>query len=133
MVQIQPNKDFLGAKESFHTEVSSLDTLLAYTEKDDTEDMFEVSIFAELFREMLEARFGRGILRTLETLEREDRRVGSALVALLLSLSACAIPMHSSLCVTTYLDLVCSSLPSETCMHSGEHRWLWFLLWGVSL
>ena len=104
-MQIQPNKDFLGAKESFHTEVSSLDTLLAYTEKDDTEDMFEVSIFAELFREMLEARFGRGILRTLEALEREDRQVGGALVAPPLSLIACAIPMHSSLCVPTYLDL----------------------------
>ena len=75
MVQIQANKDSLGSKESFHAEVSTLDTLLGYTEKDDREGAFEASLFAELFREMLEARFGRSILRTLELLEREDRWV----------------------------------------------------------
>ena len=72
---MQPNKAFLGEKESFKVDVASLDTLLAYTEKDDKEAMFEVSIFAELFREMLEARFGQGILRVLEVLEKEDRLV----------------------------------------------------------
>ena len=87
MVQIQPNKDFLGSKESFHAEVSSLDTLLGYTEKDDREGMFEVSVFAELFREMLEARFGQGILRTLEVLEKEDRKVLPP-IALMLSCNA---------------------------------------------
>ena len=75
MVQVQPNKAFLGEKESFKVDIASLDTLLAYTEKDDKEAMFEVSIFAELFREMLEARFGQGILRVLEVLEKEDRLV----------------------------------------------------------
>lgn len=75
MVQVQPNKAFLGDKESFKVDVASLDTLLAYTDKDDKEAMFEVSIFAELFREMLEARFGQGILRVLEVLEKEDRLV----------------------------------------------------------
>ena len=77
MVQIQPNKDFLGSKDSFQAEVSNVDALLAYSEKDDKEGMFEVSVFAELFREMLEARFGRSILRTLEVLEKEDRQVCS--------------------------------------------------------
>ena len=77
MVQIQPNKDFLGGKDSFQAEVSNVDALLAYSEKDDKEGMFEVSVFAELFREMLEARFGRSILRTLEVLEKEDRQVRS--------------------------------------------------------
>ena len=72
---MQPNKAFLGDKESFQVDVASLNTLLAYTDKDDKEAMFEVSIFAELFREMLEARFGQGILRVLEVLEKEDRLV----------------------------------------------------------
>ena len=78
MVHIHPNQGFLGPKESFRVDAASLDALLAYTEKDDREPTFEVSIFAELFREMLEARFGRGILRTLELLERQDRQVRAA-------------------------------------------------------
>ena len=78
MVHIHPNQEFLGPKEPFRVDVASLDALLAYTEKDDREPTFEVSIFAELFREMLEARFGRGILRTLELLERQDRQVRAA-------------------------------------------------------
>ena len=77
-VHIHPNQEFLGPKESFRVDVANLDTLLAYTEKDDREPTFEVSMFAELFREMLEARFGRGILRTLELLERQDRQVRAA-------------------------------------------------------
>ena len=78
MVHIHPNQEFLGPKESFRVDVASLDALLAYTEKDDREPTFEVSVFAELFREMLEARFGRGILRTLELLERQERQVRAA-------------------------------------------------------
>ena len=78
MVHIHPNQEFLGSKESFRVDVASLDALLAYTEKDDRESTFEVSVFAELFREMLEAKFGRGILRTLELLERQDRQVLAA-------------------------------------------------------
>ena len=78
MVHIRPNQEFLGPKESFRVDVASLDALLAYTEKDDGEPTFEVSVFAELFREMLEARFGRGILRTLELLERQERQVHAA-------------------------------------------------------
>ena len=78
MVHIHPNQEFLGPKESFRVDVASLDALLSYTEKDDREPAFEVSVFAELFREMLEVRFGRGILRTLELLERQDRQVRAA-------------------------------------------------------
>lgn len=74
-VEIQPNKDFLGPKESFQVEVANLDTLLDYTEKDDREMTFEVLVFGELFKEMLQARFGCGILRTLEMLEKQDRQV----------------------------------------------------------
>ena len=77
-VHIHPNKEFLGPKESFRADVASLDALLAYTEKDDREPAFEASVFAELFREMLDARFGRGILRTLELLDKQDRQVRAA-------------------------------------------------------
>ena len=115
-MQIQPNKDFLGAKESFHAEVSSLDTLLGYTEKDDREGMFEVSVFAELFREMLEARFGRGILRTLEVLEKEDRRVWPRSAAfLLLNLLLC-LARAGVICLPRHLDLALSFVHPGPCM-----------------
>ncbi len=93
---MQPNKAFLGEKESFKVDVADLDTLLAYTEKDDKEAVFEVSIFAELFREMLEARFGQGILRVLEVLEKEDRLVCHQKQNSILTLSVLSAVQHCS-------------------------------------
>lgn len=115
MVHIQANNDFLGSKESFHAEVSTLDTLLGYTEKDDREGAFEASVFAELFREMLEARFGRSILRTLELLEKEDRWVWPK-SARVLSLVALAVLMHDSLYNHSCLYLYSTGLPFVPCM-----------------
>ncbi|GAX78377.1 hypothetical protein CEUSTIGMA_g5819.t1 [Chlamydomonas eustigma] len=46
----------------------TLESLLEYREEDNKEAMFEVSLFAEMFKEMLQTRFGLGILRTLPTI-----------------------------------------------------------------
>ncbi|MCO5553528.1 hypothetical protein L7F22_007050 [Adiantum nelumboides] len=59
----------------------SLDGLLDYDERDKEESTFELSLFAEVFQEMLQYRFGCHILEALETLHRswlgrkkEDRK-----------------------------------------------------------
>jgi hypothetical protein len=41
----------------------TLDGLLDYTPSDTSETTFEVSLFAEAFRDMLHLRFGRALLR----------------------------------------------------------------------
>ncbi|KAH7424227.1 hypothetical protein KP509_12G096000 [Ceratopteris richardii] len=48
----------------------SLDGLLDYDERDKEESTFELSLFAEVFQEMLQHRFGSHILGTLESLHR---------------------------------------------------------------
>ncbi|PRW20657.1 SWI SNF-related matrix-associated actin-dependent regulator of chromatin subfamily A 1 isoform X1 [Chlorella sorokiniana] len=47
----------------------SLDALLDYDDEDNREGSFEVALFAELFQEMLQQRFGRAILRALDAID----------------------------------------------------------------
>jgi LAIKA domain len=47
----------------------SLEGLLDYSEDDTREASFEVALAAELFLEMLQTRFGRGLLRGLHVIE----------------------------------------------------------------
>ena len=49
--------------------VLSLSRLLDYQEDDTQESSFEVSVFAEMFRLMLDVRFGCGICRVLAQLQ----------------------------------------------------------------
>ncbi|CAL8469862.1 g9404 [Coccomyxa elongata] len=74
MVEVRPDKDFWGRKEPrFGAAALSLDELLQYDEDDSKEGAFEVAAFAELFREMLEARFGRGLARCLAAIGAKER------------------------------------------------------------
>ena len=66
-----PNKDFLDKKSKFAMDVLPLEALLDYNEDDTKESHFEVSMFAELFKEMLQTRFARGMLRALAVLDHE--------------------------------------------------------------
>ena len=66
-----PNKDFLDKKSKFGVDVLPLEALLDYNEDDTKESHFEVSLFAELFKEMLQTRFARGLLRALAILDHE--------------------------------------------------------------
>lgn len=76
MVEVCPDKDFWGRKEPrFGAAAMSLDELLQYDEDDNKEGAFEVAAFAELFREMLEARFGRGLARCLAAIGAKEREV----------------------------------------------------------
>ena len=68
---IWPNKDFLDKKSKFGVDVLPLEALLDYNEDDTKEGHFEVSVFAELFKEMLQTRFARGLLRALAILDHE--------------------------------------------------------------
>ena len=49
----------------------SLRGLLDYTEDDTAVATFEASMFGELFLEMLQARFGQAILRTLPPISQQ--------------------------------------------------------------
>ena len=62
-----------SSKERFAALATSLEGLLEYTLDDAREATFEASLFGELFREMLDARFGGGLLRALRALEAEVR------------------------------------------------------------
>lgn len=66
-----PNKDFLDKRSTFGLEILPLDALLDYNEDDTKESHFELSIFAEMFKEMLQTRFARGLIRGLAILEQE--------------------------------------------------------------
>ncbi len=73
---MRPDKDFWGRKEPrFGAAALSLEELLQYDEDDSKEGAFEVAAFAELFREMLEARFGRGLSRCLAAIGAKEREV----------------------------------------------------------
>ncbi|KAL4433711.1 hypothetical protein ABPG75_000152 [Micractinium tetrahymenae] len=52
----------------------TLDSLLDYDDEDYGEHAFEVSLFAEMFQEMLQQRFGRALLRALAALEPKLKR-----------------------------------------------------------
>eukprot|EP01080_Neovahlkampfia_damariscottae_P008293 gene8293-117_t len=51
----------------------SLDELLSYTKDDKSENMFEISLFAESFHEMLQMMFGNIILETLKSTKKADQ------------------------------------------------------------
>ena len=72
-VEVKVNREFLGKKEKFAALGISLDGLLEYTEDDTREPTFEVSMFGELFQDMLDTRFGRGLLRAFAVLEKQVR------------------------------------------------------------
>ena len=66
-----PNKDFIDKRIKFGIDVLSLEALLEYSEDDMKESHFEVSMFAEMFKEMLQTRFARGLMRGLAVIEQE--------------------------------------------------------------
>lgn len=70
-----PNKDFCDKRTKFGIDVLSLEALLDYSEDDVKECHFEVSLFAEMFKEMLQTRFARGLMRGVAVIEQE---VGTA-------------------------------------------------------
>ena len=72
-VEVKVNREFLGKKEKFAALGISLDGLLEYTEDDTREPTFEASMFGELFQDMLDTRFGRGLLRSFAVLEKQVR------------------------------------------------------------
>ena len=74
-MSLWPNKDFLDKKSKFGVDVLPLEALLDYNEDDTKESHFEVSVFAELFKEMLQTRFARGMLRALAMLDHEASKV----------------------------------------------------------
>ena len=66
-----PNKDFLDKRTKFSMDVLPLEALLDYSENDVKECHFEVSMFGELLKEMLQTRFARGLIRGMATIEQE--------------------------------------------------------------
>jgi len=66
-VAVKPGQ--VGEKERFTAVSMSLDALLTYDQGDTKEGSVEVGLFAEFFREMLDARYGRGLLRCLAAIE----------------------------------------------------------------
>lgn len=68
-----PNKDFLDKRTKFGIDVLPLEALLHYSEDDTKECHFEVSMFAEMFREMLQTRFARGLMRGVAVIEQQVR------------------------------------------------------------
>jgi len=68
-VEVVVRPDFLGEKERFTAVSMSLDSLLKYDQGDTQEGSVEVGLFAEFFREMLDARYGCGLLRCLAVIE----------------------------------------------------------------
>ena len=68
-----PNKNFLDKRTKFGIDILPLESLLDYSEDDTKECHFEVSMFAEMFREMLQTRFARGLMRGLAVIEQQVR------------------------------------------------------------
>ncbi|KAK9843771.1 hypothetical protein WJX81_005663 [Elliptochloris bilobata] len=71
VVAVKADAAWLGRKDRFAALATSLEGLLEYTLDDSREATFEASLFGELFREMLDARFGGGLMRGLRHLEAE--------------------------------------------------------------
>ncbi|XP_078499320.1 cell division cycle and apoptosis regulator protein 1 isoform X6 [Lissotriton helveticus] len=70
---VHPNREAKNGK--FDCSVMSLSVLLDYRLEDNKEHSFEVSLFAELFNEMLQRDFGVRIYKALLTLpERDDKK-----------------------------------------------------------
>ena len=70
-LDLWPNKDFADKRGKFGLEVLPLEALLDYNEDDTKESHFELSVFAEIFKEMLQTRFARGLIRGLAVIEHE--------------------------------------------------------------
>ena len=70
-VEVAVRPGFLGGKEKFSAEGMSLEALLAYDQGDTKEWSVEVGLFAEFFQEMLDACYGRALLRCIAAIERE--------------------------------------------------------------
>ncbi|GIL55898.1 hypothetical protein Vafri_11330, partial [Volvox africanus] len=68
MTFTQPGRGTNGGQSRVTLSSCSLEQVLEYGEDDTREASFEVAVFAELFREMLQQRYGRALLRTLSTL-----------------------------------------------------------------
>ncbi len=68
-----PSQEAVDRKSRYEVLSMSLRGLLDYTEDDVAEATFEASMFGELFLEMLQARFGRAILRTLPLIAEQAR------------------------------------------------------------
>jgi len=66
-----PKKDFLDKRTKFGMDVLPLEALLDYSENDVKECHFEVSMFGELLKEMLQTRFARGLVRGMAIMEQE--------------------------------------------------------------
>ena len=66
-----PSQDGLDRRLRLEVLSMSLRGLLDYTEDDVAEATFQASIFGELFLEMLQARFGRAILRALPSVAQQ--------------------------------------------------------------
>ncbi|KAK9859788.1 hypothetical protein WJX84_005175, partial [Apatococcus fuscideae] len=65
------SQEGVDRKSRFEVLGMSLRGLLDYTEDDTAAATFEASMFGELFLEMLQARFGRAILRTLPSISQQ--------------------------------------------------------------
>ena len=66
-----PNKEFVDKRSKFGIDVLPLEALLDYNEDDVKESHFEVSMFGEMFKEMLQTRFARGLIRGMAIIEQE--------------------------------------------------------------
>jgi hypothetical protein len=66
---LQPAGSAVDKKGRSLLKAESLDALLDYDDEDNREGSFEVALFAELFQEMLQQRFGRAILRALDAID----------------------------------------------------------------
>ena len=74
VVEVQARSNFLGDGQLFSAAAVSLESLLQYTDSVTAEDSAEVILVAELFKDMLDAHHGLGLLRSLACLEKQARR-----------------------------------------------------------
>ena len=63
------SSEALAKGEMLGVEVLTLEKVLSYGKDDKSEGTFEVSMCSEALREMLDTRFGRGLLRSLPLVE----------------------------------------------------------------
>ena len=63
----------MDKRSKFGLDVLPLEALLDYNEDDVKECHFEVSMFAEMFKEMLQTRFARGLIRGMAIIEHQVR------------------------------------------------------------
>lgn len=71
VVEVLAKSSFLGDSEIFSAAAMSLDSLLQYTDSVTEEASVEVILIAELFKDMLDVHYGKGLLRCLARLEEQ--------------------------------------------------------------